>query len=256
MSFVNRLGNVVLGAVLGLIACMILLVVPIAGVRRGLAHLVICWQELALYAACFAAAAFAGGRLSFNWWHRKHLPIGGSMSFCLVADEGEPIAAKSAGRVPLFLRRFIGGRTPTILVVLYLILYINCCVLCQTMNLAVVNFPSFNDTIKSAGAGLVILGLYLILRGLPGASASSDMARLSRLSMSEHSGGSPTGSHVPRASFAFIKKHPICLGWLVVLSGLPLIYLAWFPLLAIPGIYLVLNWLYQKPDFETESEPG
>jgi hypothetical protein len=38
----------------------------------------------------------------------------------------------------------------------------------------------------------------------------------------------------------------VCTGWLVVLAGLPLVFQAWFPLIALPGIFIGMNWMFPE----------
>lgn len=244
----NRPGAIALGAVTGLLAFLILLVVPIAGVRglsrpEHLENLIGCWQETVLLFTTLLASTFAGARLGRNRHIAANSPTAGKLSFSLDEEHQDGDSHSQPASKPTLFSRLISGRTPVIAAVLYLVLYINCCILCQKLQLGVVDIPSFNEIIKSVGVAFILAGLHFILRNLPRKATDPALSELSRLSLMAEAEGS-SSHHVPATSWSFFSSHPICLGWMLLLSGLPLIYLAWFPLIAVPGIFVAMNWIF------------
>lgn len=248
----NRPGAIVLGAVTGLFAFLILLVVPIAGVRglNSLDHLdkvVGCWQEMVFLFTTLLASTFAGARLGRYRHIAANSMTAGKLSFSLDEEHQDGDSPSQPASKPTLFSRLISGRisgrTPVIAAVLYFVLYINCCILCQKLQLGVVYFPSINETIKSVGVVLILAGLHFISRNLPRKATDPTLSELSRLSLMAETEGSPP-HHVPATSLAFFRSHPICLGWMLLFSGIPFIYLAWFPLMAIPGIFVAMNWIF------------
>lgn len=322
------------GAVIGMLAAAIVLLVPVIGIRKEFDHLVLYWQELALYVSCIAVSAVAGARYRYRAAkHYQQFLDGGpeaeeesapeiipnsipSMVPELVAeptmmrDDSSQVGvdrsstsepeAKSYSQPPLgstaepeltegeVLKKSLDGasrtlgqqldskpnvvvdevlteppieeslaggpkkrrfrlwseeskiRTIVLAMLLYLVLFVKCAVLCQRLRLGVIILdPVSEELLRSFGLGVTVAGLYIAIRGLfvdsniglPVSDESPDMVPKSN-------------SHVPPTRFSFLRQHPVCTGWLVILSGLPLVYQAWFPLLAIPGIFVAMNWLF------------
>jgi hypothetical protein len=139
-----------------------------------------------------------------------------------------------------------------------LTLYINCAVLCQRLHLGDIQADPFAlELLRSVGLAICLGGLYLTVRGMfrplvaaiSGASPAirNDDAPDGRLSDDTASGADANSHrHVPLTRLSFIREHPVCAGWLVILTGLPLVFVAWFPLVAIPGIFVGMNWLFSS----------
>ncbi|MCA9800878.1 MAG: hypothetical protein KC777_02775 [Cyanobacteria bacterium HKST-UBA02] len=242
----NRPGAIALGACTGLAAFLILLVVPIAGVRGlggfdQLDKIIGCWQEMVFLFTTMLASTIAGARLGRNRHIAANSMTAGKLSFSLDEDHNDQESERH--EKPTLFSRLISGRTPVIAAVLYLVLYINCCILCQKLHLGVVDIPSINETIKSVGVAFILAGLHFILTNLPRKATDPTLSELSRLSLMAEAEASHA-HHVPATSWTFFSGHPICLGWMLLLTGLPLIYLAWFPLIAMPGIFIAMNWIF------------
>lgn len=106
----------------------------------------------------------------------------------------------------------------------FLMLYVNCAVLCQRLG-----FGMF-----SASADIVFI---LQVLGVALASVGAIYIAISdRLSQKER------------------VLHPNYFGVLVILTGVPLVFSTWFPLLALPGILVGMLWsIAKKAEPESES---
>lgn len=284
----SKVGAIVLGAAAGALAVVILLVVPVAGVRKELNLLVIDWQELILYSASFIAGTIGGARVAYRQLRSDLVehdvgagsaggPVnenaagsttGQSSSASENAAAGDLGAAGSTSEglnlspsddeLPLLTEPVIeeslaGGpkkpkkrlwnetrkaRTTALSVFLYLVLFVMCAVLCQRLGIGnIVSDPISAEIIRTVGLGLAVVGLYLMVRGL----FKSDGKVFGFDEQQTRDGHAP---HVPPSRFGFLKQHPVCAGWLFALTGLPLVFQAWFPLLAIPGLFIGMNWLF------------
>jgi len=246
------------GAIAGLLAIVVLLLVPVFGIRKGIEHLYLDWQELALYSSCLITGVLAGGRLGFRYARQKELDAEAEKNAVEVVEEihdddipimTEPeiemsLAGGPKKRPRFYLSKEQKARSVVLLIFLYLVLFVMCAVLCQKFQLgSIVSDPTSAEIIRNVGLGMSVLGLYLMLRGLfSTATFKVDLSRESRGDINS-AGHAP---HVPPSSIVFLKKHPVCSGWLVALTGLPLVFQAWFPLLAIPGIFVWMNWFFHK----------
>ncbi|MBX3138806.1 hypothetical protein KF707_21435 [Candidatus Obscuribacterales bacterium] len=311
---ISKLGAVFLGAIAGLLAVGILVLVPVWGVRKELNLVVVDWQELVLYSACLLTGTVGGARLAYREFARIVAESQEYAAF-LRSDVVETSSARidritastetSSARAetnlvehselvspsddelplltePVFEESLSGGprkakrgfwtakskgRTNVLLVFLYLVLFVMCAVLCQKLGLGnIVSDPVSAEVIRTVGVGTAVIGLYMIIRGLFTrvdsraevrlVSAVSDESKVrgADLKSFPHGGEFPVSliddseayhaPHVPPTRAVFLLRHPICAGWLVTLTGLPLVFQAWFPLLAIPGLFIGMNWLF------------
>lgn len=302
----KRVNIIFKGAIFGLVLTVVLLLVPIIGVRKNPAQLVLNWQEMVLYVVCVISGTVAGARIAL-----KQSQLKKPVQKLLMQEPAEPVKEKptngdSAPRInePIIEESLAGGprkkknwwakggkeRTKTLAIFLYLTLYINCSVLCQKLTLGILRTGELEtEIIRGAGLALCLAGLYVSLRTLfvPATTGGASLERSTsavetvdapqleaepQLSESDAAvvnepdtfvepdavvivgaphatqSGSPLlhkrHPHIPPTRLSFLKKNPICAGWLLMLTGLPLIFLAWFPLLAIPGIFVGMNWLF------------
>lgn len=300
----SKVGAIVLGAAAGVLAVVILLVVPVAGVRKELNLLVVDWQELILYSASFIAGTIGGARVAYRQMrsdfaenavdagsavNEKAVDAGSATGQTSSANENAVDAGSAARRsslvnedatagdsgaevsisevlnfspcddeLPLLTEPVIeeslaGGpkkpkkrlwnetrraRTTALSVFLYLVLFVMCAVLCQRLGIGnIVSDPISAEIIRTVGLGVAVVGLYLMVRGL----FKSDGKVFGIDDQFARAGHAP---HVPPSRFGFLKQHPVCAGWLFALTGLPLVFQAWFPLLAIPGLFIGMNWLF------------
>src|SRR5262249_7729181 len=188
----------------------------------------------------------------------------------------------------------------------YVVLYVNCAILCQKLRLGIIVLGPGDTLLRSIGVGVTLVGLYLCLRGVmrsgkhsvkeletasqpinssvelsAGVSAeataspgvepnkeavapaitegstvlSQEPTRPPQNQLDPHRSSpfrmegsrlvySSMVSHIPPTRFAFITRNLLCLGALLIFAGLPLVFQAWFPLVAIPGIFIVMSWMF------------
>lgn len=312
----SKLSAIFSGSFAGLLAVVILLMVPVLGVRKQVSLLTLNWQELVLYISCLVAGTISGARVGIRESQSIMLsgtaelseqstlpssdlqpddsdegletlePVGASVQECstveapnnladgakLQNDEADthadvsrndPLDLEPPLTVPPIEESLAGGprkpprkfwteasksRTRVLLLFLYLLLYVMCAVLCQKINLGnIVTDVLTAEIIRNVGLGLSVTGLYLMVRGMFVKVASSSIALVSETAELNIGGWSPRQSpHVPPSRLQFLRTHPVCAGWLVLLTGLPLVYQAWFPLIAIPGLFVGMNWLFAE----------
>lgn len=298
----SKLGAIFLGAIAGLLAVGILVLVPVWGVRKELNLVVVDWQELVLYSSCLLAGTVGGARLAY---HEVSRILANSQEYdaFLSSDSDETVSARSDANLveskerispsddelplltePVFEESLSGGprkakrgfwtakskgRTTVLLMFLYLVLFVMCAVLCQKLGLGnIVSDAVSAEVIRTIGVGTTVIGLYMIVRGLFARAGSgrqglpektgavNESAEREAISLSGEFPSSAIDDsetyhapHVPPSKIVFLRRHPVCAGSLVVLTGLPLVFQAWFPLLAIPGLFIGMNWLF--PDRST-----
>ena len=296
----SKLSAILAGSLVGLLAVVILLMVPILGVRKEFSLVVLNWQELVFYCSCLLVGTVSGARLGYREskpggvsaepavpsvlnavpeadeiaveLHADGLNVADNASISNIsigsktADSDSADSSKiiddseAVSRIPQIEESLAGGpkkkprtlwteaskaRTRVLLIFLYLLLFVMCAVLCQKINLGnIVTDALTAEIIRNVGLGFSILGLYLMVRGMFVTTAPFKL----KLKKEEHitvSGWTAsTSHHVPPTRLEFLLSHPVCTGWLGLLTGLPLIFLAWFPLIAIPGLFVAMNWLF------------
>lgn len=230
---------------------VILVVVPILGVRKSIEKLALNWQEVALYVSSVFSGAMAGlliMRCKFRLLNDR------TASKVKVEEIKLDIPKEFLHKSKLRVNFILGVRTKLLLLSLYLLLYVSLCGLCQRFHLGLFVFPDaeWNNLLRSLGACLVMTGLYLILRALRFSKSipffvessyyDSEMGLLNENQLFEFP--KRRMSHIPPVRLSFFADHPICLGWTFFMTGLPLIFQAWFPLIALPGVIVVFNWVF------------
>lgn len=344
-SGADKIKAMLRGATIGFVAVVILLLVPVLGVRKGVQDLVSNWQELVLYASCLLTGTVAGARLALNRGSiYEDDDVSGSAPGIESAEKRpEPELINFEEAVELSLagepkKRRLGpfvyyfhhdkDRTLALLASIYVILYVSCAALCQKLHLGIIVAGDGDTIIRSIGVGTTLVGLYLCLKGVmrsgrqstreetvrdtiekPDAEDETLLQEIKAASQGESSGTEPVEekaatavgepasdaeggerkganvpsqkesqaqetpietaanglnphrsspfrmdgsrrvystmvSHIPPTRFRFITRTPICLGALLIFAGLPLVFQAWFPLVAIPGIFIVMSWMF------------
>ncbi|HEY9677177.1 MAG TPA: hypothetical protein V6C76_04185 [Drouetiella sp.] len=110
--------------------------------------------------------------------------------------------------------------------VLFLLLYFAACGLCQRLNMGV--FTADSTALHTARyIGLAIATVGLTIQVMSITTALKDNA-------TESSYNKPG---------IFQLRHPCFFAALVTLSGIPLVLGTWYPLFAIPGIFVALKWI-------------
>lgn len=191
-------------AVRGFVGALFLTAGPMVAAHRGLNNFMDHWQELALYAVASLAGLLIASRLTYVQArsHRVHVP-----------DKKERYTA-TGGFVFVFL-------------------FIACSALCERLQLGA--FPQsapFIDIMRTVGLAISASGLIRQVRAVFGSENQPE-------SVPRIAAGSEAASLPPTAS---LKSHPFFVGWIVFFSGVPFIYAAWLPLLAIPGIIVGIKW--------------
>jgi hypothetical protein len=296
----SKLSAIIAGSLAGLLAVVILLMVPILGVRKEFNLVVLNWQELVFYCACLLVGTVSGARLGYREsksagvfseaaspfvlnavsepdetvveLHADSLNVAdnaGSSSISVGSNTAAGHSADSSrtiddsgavSRIPQIEESLAGGpkkrphrfwteaskvRTRVLLIFLYLLLFVMCAVLCQKINLGnIVTDALTAEIIRNVGLGFSILGLYLMVRGMFVTTAPFKLKLKKEEQITVSGWTASTSHHVPPTRLEFLLSHPVCTGWLGLLTGLPLIFLAWFPLIAIPGLFVAMNWLF------------
>jgi hypothetical protein len=132
-----------------------------------------------------------------------------------------------------------------VLVLSYLTCYTACCALCQKWALTLL-FAQPNNQINSSSSDfpypIIILSWFLICLGagiqvaiiLKNTHHRRTPRQSKQKSAQEHS--------VPEHNIKAAKE-AIRLSWLLCLTGVSLNFDVWLPLIAIPGIWVAINWL-------------
>lgn len=252
-GFLRSLGLYFAGIFLGCLFFLVLVAVPMAGVRRGLTNLFLNWQEFGLVASALLTGALSGALVMRRRLFLEDNLHASTVKIEALKEEEEPLTNLVAGSKRF--RLSFTGRTRLLFLFVYLLLYVNLSVLCLYLRLGIFDFPDFNSVLRSLGLGLSLIGFYILLRSLKSARTIACLAESSYyeaevgLLAGEEASESkiaPVPGHIPPVRKGFLKEHPLCTGWLYFMVGMPLIFQAWFPLLAIPGVYIALNWLYAK----------
>lgn len=270
----SKLSAIFAGSVAGSLAVVILLMVPVIGVRKEFGLVALNWQEIVLYSACLIAGTIAGARVGFREFQSNTVML----DYAEEPTAEEPIVLEAEqdnepeqisidddeppSTVPQIELSLAGGpkkprhrfwteagksRTRVLLLFLYLLLYVMCSILCQKMNLgSLVTDALTAEVVRTFGLTMSVTGLYLMVRGMF-VQVAPAKAKLIEITAPELTigGWSPHLSpHVPPTRVEFLRTHPVCAGWLVLLTGLPIVFMAWFPLIAIPGLFIAMNWLF------------
>lgn len=267
ISQTNKAARLVVAAFLGLLLAVVLIVVPIVGVRRELKGLFLNAEEIVLVASAMLTGLLAGALIMRRRLTLSENIYASSVKIEAIAsdDSLEPIQEVSEKAKRRFQLKF-GARTRLLALFAYLMLYVNLSVLCLHLRLGIFDFGQVNLYIRIAGAIIVLLGLYLLLKGLRSAKSILYLAESPYYEaavglfpvLSEDSdqveepaekqalrGIEVDRGHIPPVSLSFFSRHPLCLGWIIFMAGLPLVFQAWFPLLAIPGVFICFNWLFE-----------
>ncbi len=270
----SKLSAIFAGSVAGSLAVVILLMVPVVGVRKEFSQVALNWQEIVLYCACLIAGTIAGARVGFREFQSNTVMLNCAEEESEVeasdADEVEQneeleklsIDDEPPSTVPQIELSLAGGpkkprhrfwteasksRTRVLLLFLYLLLYVMCSILCQKMNLgSLVTDALTAEVVRTFGLGLSVSGLYLMVRGMfvQIAPAKTKLIESTTPELSIRGWSPHMSPHVPPTRVEFLRTHPVCAGWLVLLTGLPIVFMAWFPLIAIPGLFIAMNWLF------------
>lgn len=198
------------GAVLGLLIGAGISIVPICGIRRSIEVVLSEPAQVIFFIEWLVVSAITGGAL---------LPK-------LVL--GDPLL-QSFPEVVNKPKRLFKQLIMPISALVFLLLYFAACGLCQRMDMGVIHgdnlivqiFRYTGLLIASAGLGLQS---YVLISS----------ARANKNHESE-------GSYM--RSLPLKLRHPCFFATLVAMTGIPLSMGTWYPLFAIPGIFIVMKWI-------------
>lgn len=106
-------------------------------------------------------------------------------------------------------------------------LYVGCAALCERISVGA--FPmSAGAVVRTIGIAVVLAGMILRLWSQRSAPADLNPEKPQEPMF-------PTGPHK-------VLRHPDAAGKLLSLVGLPFVFNAWLPVLAIPGVVILLKW--------------
>lgn len=123
----------------------------------------------------------------------------------------------------------------------FVFLYVACTALCARLNLGLAESEAFR------GAGVIVIVAGSVLR----IWAIATLGRLHSALVAIQ----PEHKLVRHGPYRYIR-HPSYLGLTVFLAGIPMVFAAWFPLLAIPGCIVALRWRIMDEEAFLISEFG
>jgi protein-S-isoprenylcysteine O-methyltransferase Ste14 len=165
---------------------------------------------------------------------------------------------RSVQNVPAYKGLVLWG-TP-----LFFLLYVACCALCERIAKGV--FPiQGHQIVRTIGICVVLAGIWLRLW-----AQISQPSQLAAAPETEAAPADPaiTGDvpasslPVPAAESQFpsgphkVVRYPDASGELLALAGLPLVFNAWLPLLALPGVIILLKWFISDQESFRISQLG
>lgn len=120
--------------------------------------------------------------------------------------------------------RLISWALPT-----FVVLFVACSALCERLNVGLFRWES--EIIRTVGMLIIIGGLVVRLwsqASTPSALGEEKTDEATPMTF-------PAGPHK-------LLRHPDAAGQVLILLGIPLIFNSWIPLLALPGVIVLLKW--------------
>lgn len=220
-------GGAFCGALLGVFLVCACMIFPFAGITKTNPLHTHHWQELSLFYISFAGAALALGRVLSSDADIRNLLLRRNLQ---LSEELAAVQAQERfyARVSKFSSRFAW-----LLGLLFFFLYCAAIALCMRLRICSLEVESaiVAETIRSVGLAVVICAVAFQLKAIFGSFTGS---------ASEH--------ELTRFTSVFKIRHPVLLGWVALLMGLPLVFGIWMPLIAIPGCYIGIRWWVRKQD--------
>ncbi|MGH9554143.1 MAG: methyltransferase family protein [Terriglobales bacterium] len=235
-SGLKKLGQFGYGAAGGALLALLLIVAPIYGIRRAMPLSTWPWPELSAVAVLAVAAAMMIGRICCADAQVRTVMLGQNLEL----SSHFAAAAQDATVPKLKLRLWakISRHLSLIGALLFLFLYCSAIALCQRMFVGTLQSGAV-DLCRAAGLLIVIAGCALQVKAVLFAFAA------------------PVHDDEPtRFCSVFRIRHPVLLGWLIVMCGLPLAFGTWLPLLAIPGSIVALRWQIKLWEESLEKQFG
>lgn len=205
---------IVRGAILGFLLGTCISVVPVCGIRRSPALVFTEPAQTILFIEWIIVSAITGGALIPNFFQRDPL-----------------FKSSEVTNLPKRLLRLL---IMPITALLFLSLYFAACGLCQRMDMGVIGGGQvINQTLR-------FLGLLISTVGL--AIQSFALVTSARSKTDHESANGYVQSPI------FQLRHPCFFATLVALSGIPLALGTWYPLFALPGIFIVMKWIVTEQE--------
>lgn len=224
-------------ALAGALGAALLNIVPYFGIKRALPLSELQWQEVAVWAALVLSCALALGRIYSADAKLRIIMLADNLElssrFAEVIPDGETVNAAAPATVTApfktkmaSLFREFSRRSPLIGGLFYIYLYNAAIALCLRLQLMVIaDPPILQQILRTVGVVLVFAGVAFQLKAVFSSFVS------------------PLRDGEPARFVSVCKiRHPILFGWLLILTGLPLTFSVWMPILAIPGVFVGLNW--------------
>lgn len=236
-------------ALVGAIAAAVLCVVPYFGIKRAL--LEVHWQEVAAWVALVSASTLALGRIYSADAKLRIIMLADNLElserFARVKPDGETTAGAAPATVTaplktkvLSLLHELSRRAPLLGGMLYIYLYNAAIALCLRLQLLLIpDSIILQQTLRLIGLALIVAGTIFQLKAVFSSFAS------------------PLRDGEPARFVSVCKiRHPILFGWILVLAGLPLTFGVWMPILAIPGVFVGLNWRLEQKEATLKDQLG
>ena len=210
------------GAIAGALLVTILTAVPIAGVTKTQLFYSLFWQQTSLYAISTFAGALVLGIICSSEPTKRERLLSDNLFAVVAKTRAEERSEfqqteKRWSRAVRAMRPFIW-----VFGLFYVFLYSAATALCLRLRVCQFNDP-VAEILRTFGIVLVAFAILLQTKAVS-------------LSFS-----SPYGENdLPRTLFGL--RHPVLLGWLIELIGLPLVYAVWLPLAALPGCFIACMW--------------
>ncbi len=205
------------GALLGVLLGAALSVLPICGIRRATQPVFSEPAQVIFFAEWLIVSAITGGAL---------LP---KFAF------GDPLLDSLPKSLSRGKRLFKQLMMPAA-ALLFLLLYFAASGLCQRLDLGVIRGDQITvQMFRFLGLSIATAGLLLQSYAL--------------LSSAKTNSKQESGTSDPSLDSPFLQlRHPCFFATLVTLIGIPLVLGTWYPLFALPGIFVVMKWIVAEQE--------
>jgi protein-S-isoprenylcysteine O-methyltransferase Ste14 len=232
----GSLGATAVTSLTGLGAVMLLFAAPSLTIRRLNLISVVPWQELSLYVICYVGAVITMGRIFTAEASVRQALLKENLQ--LAGDYSNSQAASRLSRKDIITERW-----SWLIGVLFLFLYSASTALCLRLHACLID----SDRLAMPGfAPEKLIGLALIVVAV----ALQIISVLSSFSIPAQ------GQKVTRFSSVFNLRHSILCAWLIFLTGFPLVYGVWMPLIALPGTYVTMMWWIRRQELALKEQFG
>lgn len=236
----RNLVNGILAAIAGAACAAVLCIVPYVGIRRALPVADLQWQEVACWVILVLAAAIGLGRIysadaKLRLATLANLELAADFAAHKPSASGKERALLPPWAASVWLK--LSRRSALIGGLLYVFLYNASIALCLRLHLLQIpDQPLLLAVLRPIGLALVVAGVAFQLKAVFSSFAQ------------------------PLSSARLISvcktRHPILFGWILILAGLPLAFGVWMPIVAIPGVFVGLNWRLEQKEMALKELLG